>query len=188
MRTVIAFLAGLLVCGVRAQTGWMPLSREVERPYAHAMERWGSEMHTAIRPFRSSEVRALDRNDSLRPVALLAVLDRWAGARNGRTFRWGPLMDASVVYDAGQDDAVKYRAGGGLWTDLDVGTKLNFHLFWYANVSWQFHWPTGAYWSGRLRIKRKGYSDLTTPVLRRWDGEYSVRVPDIRLVPLSTKE
>jgi hypothetical protein len=65
---------------------------------------------------------------------------------------------------------------------------LNFHVLWYANVSWQFHWPTGAYWSGRLRVKREGYSDLTTPVFRDWDGEYSVTVPDIRLVPISTKE
>ena len=81
-------------------------------------------------------------------------------------------------------NAAKTRADG----EFHVGTGLNFHVFWYANISWQFHWPTGAYWSGRLRIKRKGYSDLTTPVLRRWDGEYSVRVPDIRLVPLSTKE
>ncbi|MEO8589937.1 MAG: hypothetical protein ABI432_11240 [Flavobacteriales bacterium] len=128
MRILIALSASFLFFGARAQSGWMPLSREVERPYMHAMQRWGAEMHTAIRPYRISEVRALDRNDSIRPVAALSALDRWAGARNGRKFRWGPLVDASVVYDAGQDDAIKYRTGGGLWTDLDAGTKLNFHL------------------------------------------------------------
>jgi hypothetical protein len=80
--------------------------------------------------------------------------------------------------------AARTRADG----EYHVGTGLNFHALWYANVSWQFHWPSGAYWSGRLRVKREGYSDLTTEVLRDWNGEYSVRAPDIRLVPISKKE
>jgi len=128
MRFPIVLFVSLLASAAQAQTGWMPLSREVERPYMHNLQRWGSPMHTAIRPYRLSEVRELDRNDSLRPVALLPALDRWAGARNGRKFRWGPMVDGSAVYDVDQTDAVKYRAGAGFWTDLDVGTKLNFHL------------------------------------------------------------
>src|SRR5256885_3435418 len=62
-----------------------------------------------------------------------------------------------------------------------IGTKFNFHLFWYANVSWQFHWPTGAYWDGQLLVKHNGYSDLRVSVLDHLRGEYLVRVADILL-------
>ena len=128
MRNWIAVFAGLLCAVTHAQNGWMPLSREVERPYAHALIQRGSEMHTAIRPYRLADVHQQDLNDSLRPLALLPTLDRWAGAHNGRRFRWGPLVDASGVYDVDQSDAVKYRAGAGFWTDLDVRDKWNFHF------------------------------------------------------------
>ena len=99
-----ALLVGMLATGLNAtaQSGWMPLSREVERPRATAIERVGSTMHTAIRPYRSSDLQALDAKDTLRPKAALAALDRWAGRSNGRQFRWGPLADASLGFDATQ--------------------------------------------------------------------------------------
>jgi len=72
--------------------------------------------------------------------------------------------------------------------EFHVGTGFNFHLFWYANISWQFHWPTGVYWRGQLSVKKNGYSDLKTPALCHWNGEYSMRLRDIRLIPISRKE
>lgn len=110
-----------------------------------------------------------------------------------------PIAGALVEVVINEEGARSHSWGGGderpgptATTTVDgefhVGTRLNFHLFWYANVSWQFHWPLGAYWNGQLRIKREGYSELTTPVSHDWDQEPSVREPDIRLVPVSTKE
>jgi len=41
---------------------------------------------------------------------------------------------------------------------------------------------------GSYHVKQNGYSDLKTPALCHWNGEYSMRVRDIRLVPISRKE
>ena len=117
-------LANILV----AQSDWVPLSRDVERPRATAIERWGSTMHTAIRPYRASDLRALDPGDTLRPAAALPALDRWAGRANGRHFRWGPLVDASLGYDATDGNGVFHRTGAGLWTDTDLLKNLNLHV------------------------------------------------------------
>ncbi len=124
------YLAGLLLLSgipVLGQTGWMPLSREVERPYTNAVHAVGSPVHAAIRPYRKSEVDALSGVDSLRPTAALVALDRWAGVRNGRKVRWGPLLDATGGYEPDGTGAI-YRGGGGLWLDADAGSKLSFHL------------------------------------------------------------
>lgn len=127
----------LLVFGVHAALGvaqstptapsWLPLSREVERPYATAQAAWKSGVHTAIRPYRRSELPLLTGADSLVPSALPA-LGRWAGVDNGRKFRWGPLLDASAGYEPDAPEPMLHRAGAGFWTDLDASPKLSFHL------------------------------------------------------------
>ena len=84
MRTICLGLALLAAQLVAAQAGWLPVSREVERPYSAELS-WPKHMaHTAIRPYRAKEIRAIDHGDSLRPVGVLAALDRWSGARNSR--------------------------------------------------------------------------------------------------------
>ena len=128
MKWYVALFSSALSFSVHAQTGWMPLSRDVERPFATGLGQWGAAQHTAIRRYRISEVRRTDPKDSVRPIAILPVLDKWAGARNGRTFRWGPLVDASLIYDLDRSDPVRYKAGAGAWFDLDAGAKLNFHF------------------------------------------------------------
>lgn len=135
-----ALLVLMLATGLyaAAQSGWMPLSREVERPRATAIERVGSTMHTAIRPYRSSDLQALDPKDTLRPRAALTALDRWAGRGNGRKFRWGPLADASLGFDATQDRGLLHRAGAGFWTDTDLSRTLNLHV---AAQAWNDRMP-----------------------------------------------
>ena len=121
--------AFLLVCISLAaeafgQSGWLPLSREVERPYATALGRPGSGVHTAIRPWRRSELRDLAGHDSLVP-ALVPALDRWAS--EARSLRWGPLVDAVFGSDAGPQGRPVHQVGAGFWADLDVNKQLSFH-------------------------------------------------------------
>jgi hypothetical protein len=122
---VVALLTAALVA---AQPAWLPLSREVELPYAVKLYEHGSTEHTAIRPYRRDAVKDLPGVDSLRPYAAFKTLDRWAGVRNGRRFRWGPLVDASLGTEAGSSAALFHKAGAGFWMDADVRDDLSFHL------------------------------------------------------------
>lgn len=127
-RGALVALAALWCTVGGAQTGWAPLSREVERPYAQALQRYKSNAHTAIRPYATTTLRTALPADSLLPTAAWAKLDTWAGRANGRKLRWGPLLEAGAGYDGGSNAGARYRAGAGLWADADLGTKLNLHL------------------------------------------------------------
>lgn len=111
-----------------AQTGWAPLSREVERPFAQALLRYGSNAHTAVRPYATTTLREALPADSAWPVATWSKLDTWAGRGNGRRFRWGPLLELEGAYETGTASGGRYRAGAGFWSDMDLGTKLNSHV------------------------------------------------------------
>jgi hypothetical protein len=132
----ITFTFGTLLS--MAQPAWMPLSRLVEHPYAAAMHGKGSTMHTAIRPYRRSEVMALVGADSLRPTAAWNALDRWAGAGNGRRFRFGPLLEATGGFDASAQNTFLVRSGGGAWLEADLGSKFHVHL---NGMGWQERLP-----------------------------------------------
>jgi hypothetical protein len=104
-----------------------------------------------------------------------------------------PIEGARVEWVRQEGGARRYAWGGGdrhpgpvTMTGTDGrfggGTRLNLHLFWYANVSFQFHWPTGSYWHGDLEVTREGYASQHVQVVEHWNGEYSVRASDIRLV------
>ena len=56
----------------------------------------------------------------------------------------------------------------------------NFHLLWYANVSWDCHLPFGEYWSGAVLITRDDHP-FHLGVLDYWAGDPSVSVGDMRL-------
>ncbi|MCC6542409.1 MAG: hypothetical protein IT225_09335 [Flavobacteriales bacterium] len=118
-------LAALLAS---AQTGWAPVSREVELPYAQGLQRTGSGVHTAIRPYKTVDMRKAMKADSLLPRAALRELDTWAGRLNGRRFRWGPLLELNGGYETGSHSGVRYRGGAGFWTDADLGKKLQLHV------------------------------------------------------------
>lgn len=111
-----------------AQTGWAPASRDVERPYAQGLQQFGSDAHTAVRPYSTTTLRAAGIADSLLPKAAWGKLDTWAGRQNGRRFRWGPLLDAQGGYEMGSTTGARFRGGAGFWADVDLGTKLNFHF------------------------------------------------------------
>lgn len=128
MRTALLLLVLLGASHGRAQTGWAPLSREVERPYAQELQRFGSNAHTAVRPYATTALRTALPTDSLLPTAAWRKLDTWAGRMNGRRFRWGPLLDAAGGYEGGSRSGARFRGGAGFWTDADLGSKLNFHF------------------------------------------------------------
>lgn len=138
MRLLLLASALVLAAALRGQAGWLPLSREVEQPYAAELGRWKSDAHTALRPHRVKEVRALARHDSLRPTAAIAALDRWAGAWNGRRTRWGPLLDLSgnAAYDTAASGG--FRAGAGAWLERDLGERLTLHA---SGMAWAERLP-----------------------------------------------
>lgn len=126
-RVLVLFVLLLVAALGQAQTGWSTVSREVERPFASRLQAFKSDVHTSIRPYSTATLRVAAIPDSALPKAAFGVLDKWAGRNNGRKFRWGPLVDASVGYE-GNASGVRYRSGAGLWADLDAGSKLNFHV------------------------------------------------------------
>ena len=154
MRWIAAVQAMMLACACMAQAGWLPVSREAERPYATALARWKSVAHTAIRPYRVRDIRFVDPRDTLRPSAALPLLDRWAGARNGRHFRWGPLLD--LQGGAGLDTAMRstHRLGGGAWLEGDIGERFTLHV-------------SGQLWSERF----PGYLDSLARATQMSAGE-----------------
>ena len=78
MRSVLLFFCLVLFgSGALAQAGWLPLSRDVEMPYATAQQAYRSNEHTAIRPYRRKDISLLKGADTLRPEAALNVLDKW---------------------------------------------------------------------------------------------------------------
>lgn len=128
MRLALVLLLAIVSVRAHAQAGWMPLSREVEQPYATALQRHGSDAHTAIRPYARKDILNLQGLDSLRPAAVVKALDRWAGTMDDRAFRWGPLMDASIGHDVARADRRPMRYGAGLWADVDASKRLSFHF------------------------------------------------------------
>lgn len=62
-------------------------------------------------------------------------------------------------------------------------TKYNFHLLWYANLSFQFHLPSGTYWTGELRVTHDGYRPLVFSSADDWHGGTCVRVGALALAP-----
>lgn len=126
MRALTAAIAGVLCLAAGAQPTYLPLSREVERPWVDGLHALGAGTHTAIRPYRRSDLQTAA--DSLLPAAALPALDRWSGRAAPRNWRWGPLVDAAAGAALPDDDPLRYRAGLGFWTDLDAGEQWSLHL------------------------------------------------------------
>lgn len=138
MRAALVLLIALLAVEGWAQPAWLPLSRDIERTWAPAVERTSSPMHSAIRPYRRSELDALGLPDSLRPASALQALDRWAGVRNGRKLRWGPLLDLQGGMAMDTAAVPTHRVGAGLWLEQDLGSKWSVHA---SGMSWHERLP-----------------------------------------------
>lgn len=162
-----------------AQNTWLPLSREVERPYSsiHAL---GSTMHTAIRPYRRSEVMALapldtsKQQDMRMRSSLMPAFDRWAGMRNGRSFRWGPLIDAQAMMsmDSSRSFAA-HRAGAGFWLEKEFSAKWSVQ---FNGQVWNERYPI--YMDSLVRNTQvspgEGYAYGDTPNYTHYDWNGSV--------------
>jgi len=139
MRSLSTGIALVLAGCALAQPAWMPLSREVEQVHLPVLYQLGSTAHTSIRPYRRDLLWQAHEADTLRPKAAWAALDRWAGVRNGRKVRWGPLLDASGGAEAGATTSPIYRAGAGFWLDADLHRTLSFH---FNGQAWDQRFPT----------------------------------------------
>jgi hypothetical protein len=123
----VLVLAGLCATASAQDGGYLPLSREVERPFAAALAAPSVTLHSAIRPYRMKDLRGMEADDSLRFRAPIPALDRWAGLRNGRRWRWGPLVDASGGFDAPASRST-HKFGAGLWMDADLSPHVGVHI------------------------------------------------------------
>ncbi|TXH25229.1 MAG: hypothetical protein E6Q99_06015 [Elusimicrobia bacterium] len=134
MRFALLLLFIPAVAFAQAQPAWLPLSRTVEQPYTTALHHYKSTAHTALRPYRRSELPS----DSLRPNAAWALLDRWAGAADQRAVRFGPLVEATAGLDAQASNTFIQRLGGGAWFEADLAKRLHLHL---NGMAWQERLP-----------------------------------------------
>lgn len=91
----------------------------------------------------------------------------------------------------------KPRSGALTTTAADgtfhLGSRYNFHLGLYANLSWALHWPPGSYWEGKGLVTRDGYEPLSFDFSERWrttDRDRNwVHVGDLRIArpqPIAT--
>lgn len=128
MRKAVLLIVQFTAFSGWAQPSWSPLSREVERPHLNTLYAVGGGFHTAIRPYRRDALWSSPGADTLRPAAAWAFLDRWAGVRNGRQLRWGPMVDAAFGGEPVAGRRMNHRAGAGFWMDADVHPKLSFHV------------------------------------------------------------
>ena len=68
---------------------------------------------------------------------------------------------------------------------FSFGSRYNFHIALYANVSWALHFPPGSYWEGKGLVTREGYEPLSFYFAERWrarDRDRSwVHVGDLRI-------
>jgi hypothetical protein len=67
-------------------------------------------------PFAASQPSAFLTSGQARTTGASSAGDRWEA--NG-------LVLGS---NAGNDQGIRHRAGAGFWTDMDAGSKLNFHF------------------------------------------------------------
>jgi hypothetical protein len=163
----VFLLAASVISNAGAQNGWLPPSREVERPFEKGVSAHKQDLHTAIRPWRMREVLAIVPADTAQR-SILPVLDRWAGSFNGRRLRWGPLLDASLGVDPQAENALFHRTGAGLWLDADAGKTLNFHL---DGQAWSEGFPRylERYVAGTGITPGEGYAYGTAPAYTHFD-------------------
>ena len=170
MRALWCTLMALSAGPCLAQPAWLPLGRVMERPFATALHSKGSAMHTAIRPYRRSEVMALPGSDSLLPTAAWSVLDRWAGAANERRFRFGPLLEANAGFDANGANTFIPRLGAGAWAEADLGSKWHLHL---NGMGWNERLPRylDSLASATQVTPGEGYADGTSAARTHYDWQ-----------------
>lgn len=128
MKQLLAVMLLCVAARAHAQPAWMPLSREVEAFHLRELMAPGYTHHTALKPYRRDAFTVYQRPDSTYPTAVWQALDRWAGVRNGRKVRWGPLADLSMGGGLDSSFAMLHRAGAGFWMDADLHPKWSLHV------------------------------------------------------------
>lgn len=122
------FLALVMLVGMctHAQNGTLPMSQIVHDRYLPALHAYGSNVHTAIKPFRYGDVKHLDSSKALLSFLDAPIPDSILPGQSH--FRYGPLVDALAGVDLSSDDVLTYQAGAGFWLDADLGPKWSLHL------------------------------------------------------------
>jgi hypothetical protein len=108
------------------------------------------------------EGRVVDSND--RPVqgARIELQNEKAYARTG-----DDLSVAGARTETGADGR------------FNLSQRYNLHLLWYANPSFHFRFPGGAFWTGRLTVARDGFYTKTHDTGSKTNGH----VGDLHLTP-----
>jgi hypothetical protein len=127
MRKVVLVLLLASPVLLRAQQGWLPLSRLVDAPYSARMRSSKADplLHSAIRPYAREDLKLLAGADTLLPAAWKPWLDSLSDPRQ----RWsgGPLAEVLLGASVGEKDLLKYRVGLGGWLDWNPTPRWNLH-------------------------------------------------------------
>jgi hypothetical protein len=122
-----AVIAALLPLAVRAQQGWLPLSGDVDAPFAQRMRSHKSDpaLHSAIRPYLREDLRLIPGADTLVPRPWKAWLDSLGDPTH--RVHGSPLIEALVGVSPGEKDVLKFRTGLGGWLQWNAGERWTLH-------------------------------------------------------------
>ncbi|HEY0976157.1 MAG TPA: hypothetical protein VGE21_01700 [Flavobacteriales bacterium] len=152
-----------LAGGLRAQQGWLPLSRTIDANGGAWMHGFGNSGHSAVRPYLREDIPGSDTLiTGTRPFLLQRATDP------SRTLRGGPLLDLLAGPSVGDSSMLKYRAGAGGWLEWSPGARWTFHA---DGMGWSEALPN--YLDSTARATQvtagEGYADRTDATVTHLD-------------------
>lgn len=159
-----------------SQPATLPLSRIVEAPFAATAHHRNSGMHTAVRPYMVSDLRALPGGDTLLMAPALNMRGLWGRGlfdttATGWRWRGGPLVDATAGADFGSNEPFTWRGGAGAWLEADPAKRWSLHL---DAQGWSEDWSD--YVDGLVNAQHTApgegyaYGDGTAKLHYDWNG------------------
>lgn len=103
----------------------------------------------------SLQGRVLDRNNKPVQGARIELVNENAHGRDG--------IPAKMV--AGAQTTTEPDGSFALWP------RYNAHLFYYINLSFDFHWPGGSYWNGQIKVSEEKFNSKTFKLDKNKSGQ-----------------
>ena len=103
----------------------------------------------------SLQGRVIDSDDNPIQGARIELQNKNAHSRDGTE----ALLVSGAQTTTGSDGYFSLRP------------RYNAHLFYYINPSFDFHWPGGSYWSGKLKVNSEKFKSQTFHIGENKSGQ-----------------